>query len=171
MPIGVDYVEMQPSAAELVAGLSRYAGSLRSLKQPLEQSVDRVIRPGIEERFAMEGPGWEPLSPETIATRRREGFSDGPILTKTGNLRTVATQKNIWDIQGQQGTAFVTDLPGAEYGWVHEFGGGRVPQRSFLEIGPEEMDQIEGIFQEFLAERAAAFVGSGVAVSSVLGRG
>lgn len=164
---GVSFVQMIPSATEMVAGLTRFAGSLRSLRDPLEEAVDGVLRPEVEEAFASEGPGWESLKDVTIRDRRRLGFADGPILTRSGNLRSVATSKRIWEFDGQSGEAFVTDLPGAEYGFAHELGLG-VPQRSFMGVSDEGMDQIEEIFENFISANAAKFVASGYAVGGAL---
>ena len=38
-------------------------------------------------RFEQQGPGWEPLSPTTLAIRARKGITHDRILEQTGRLR------------------------------------------------------------------------------------
>lgn len=165
---GVSFVEMIPRASVMVAGLSRFSGSLRSLRGPLEDAVDGVLRPSVEEAFELEGPGWAPLAKSTIQDRERRGFSAGPILTRSGNLRKVATRKGIWHIDGQAGTAYAEGLPGAEYGIHHVYGNDQMPPRNFFGIDEEGMDQIEEIFEDFIAANAMKFIAGGTAVSRFL---
>lgn len=161
---GTSFVQMIPNASVIVAGLTRFAGSFRSLKPALEDAVDGVLRPEIEEAFAAEGPGWAALDSKTIANRQSLGFSAGPILTRSGNLRRVATMKKLWHIDGQAGTAFVTDLPGAEYGVHHVTGTSYMPQRDFMGVSEEGMNQIEEIFASFIADNAGKYIASGIMV-------
>lgn len=165
----VGFVEMIPRASVMVAGLTRFAGSLRSLRDPLEEAVDEVLRPGVETAFARQGPGWEALKPATIRIRESEGFSAGPILTKTGNLRSVATSKGIWEFHGQTyASAFVADLPGAEYGEYHQTGTDHMPERPFMNISEGQMNQIKNIFERFISVNASKYVASGYALSRLV---
>ena len=158
---GTTFVEMIPRAEVMVAGLTRYAGSLRSLRSPLSDAVEGVLQPSVEEAFASEGPGWAKLSPRTIEDRQRQGFSAGPILTRSDNLRNVATSKGIWHIDGQEGTAFVTELPGAEYGEYHITGTDIMPERNFLAVDDAMVDQLQDIFEDFIAANAMKYVAGG----------
>jgi phage gpG-like protein len=66
---------------------------IRSFRVPLRRSVEQVMIPSIATNFAVGGrPRWQPLSIGTVENRG----SAEPVLIRTGKLRRVATQKNMW---------------------------------------------------------------------------
>jgi phage gpG-like protein len=77
--------------------------------------------PSIRRNFDEGGrPPWEPLSEFTLTRRAKEG-SGTKILNRTGTLRKVASQVNIWTITTT--TARIDNLPSsAWYGKVHQAG-------------------------------------------------
>jgi phage gpG-like protein len=153
-----------PSLSILVNDFNNFGEDVRSYKEPLKRSVQQVIAPAIAQNFASEsggGDSWEPLAESTIATRAYLGFSEGPILQRTGRLAKAAQQLNIWHIDREQ--AFVDNLPSRvkDYGYVQQFGGvaGRgsfIPARPFLVVDEDAVDDIVDVFQNWIGERLSA---------------
>jgi len=153
------------NAFNMGRALSTQAGQIRSVGPALEQAVDEVIRPAIHRSFdyerETEGTPWVPLAEATKFWSYRASRNAGgnPILDVTGNLRRVATSKDIWTFQNQRGIAQVTGLPGAEYGRSHEFGyynfkaGVDVPARPFMTIGEQSVTRIEEILLDYVSGR------------------
>jgi phage gpG-like protein len=87
--------------------IDRLGMSFSSFKDPLKESLNRVIVPSIIKNFAAQGrPKWKELRKSTKQTRLRKGFPSAPILQMTGKLRREAVKKNIWEIRplpGSQG--------------------------------------------------------------------
>lgn len=55
-------------------------------------SPDKIMQKSFSQNFSSQGrPKWKKLSEKTIAERKRTGFSSGPILVKTGNLKDEIT--------------------------------------------------------------------------------
>lgn len=136
------------------SNLNLAATRARSFRVPLEQSVDQVIRPSFRTNFRVEGrPSWIDLSPETKASRISKGIPPGPILDRRRGaigLKYAAQQKNIWEINGQSGTAVIRSLPERVwYGRLHDFGEGGMPQRRFFSITNDDVDKIEQIFESW----------------------
>jgi hypothetical protein len=79
------------------------------------------------------------------------------ILTRTGTLTRVAGQLNIWDIDGGyasgEASASVSDLHEAGYGWVHQDGTDKVPQRQWAVFQDEDIDKAERIFDRYIHKR------------------
>jgi phage gpG-like protein len=178
-------IDWSPTPVILAASYETLGVMVRSFREPLKRSVQQVMAPSIRKNFDVEGrPPWQALSDVTIDIRAREGFSSGPILTRTGRLKKVAGQLNIWTIDTEK--AFVSDLRNASYGIVHQggaqfasrmggssglselartamrskrnTGGGikQIPERPFLLIQEEDIDKIELVFVVWFAERCAA---------------
>jgi len=178
--IEIDWI---PEPAVIAAGYVTFGVSFRSFKEPLKRSVEKVMMPSITKNFDLEGrPRWPRLAEETIITRQMLGFSSGPILDRTGELRDVATSFNIWTISSDK--AEIPDLPGdVWYGKVHQGGAafsisagggpvnalrriaglrsqrsitgtGVIPKREFLLIQNEDIDHIEEVFMDWVRERA-----------------
>lgn len=164
-----------PKLAALAGSLSRFAGEIRSMKDPLEEAVDEVIRPRIRENFSSEsaaGIGWAPLSETTIQDRLNRGYDSGPILQRSGALAQAAQQKNIWKFSGQAGEAFVTELPqNAWYGIIHDQGllEPKVPARPFFAINADDMDEIEEIFGRWVARSFDKTVIGGGTLGGLIG--
>lgn len=76
--------------------------SFKSWREPLEQSRDLVVIPSIRKNFASQGrPAWKPLKQSTIKNRMYMGYPRGPILQRSGRLKTIATRKNIWEVTNE----------------------------------------------------------------------
>lgn len=53
---------------------------------------DEIMNKSFEQNFTSQGrPKWFTLLPDTIAQRKQQGYSSGPILVRTGNLRDEVT--------------------------------------------------------------------------------
>lgn len=145
-----------PTAPVMMAKFDLAAAGIKSLREPLKNSIQQVIAPSIRERFDVGGPGWEPLSESRLMQKEAQGLPEDTLIAH-GTLRRVAGQLSIWKIEGGYGSgeaqAYVTGLPGAEYGVIHDAGGERMPQREFLYVAPEDEDKIEEVFDKFIAER------------------
>lgn len=95
---------------------------------------------------------WQALSPLTIADRRRLGFSDGPILKRTGTLERSLTQP------GARGSIFVPRPRSLRYGSrlsyfeIHQKGLGNVPKRVMLIIQRQDRTQISRILNTYSRE-------------------
>jgi phage gpG-like protein len=137
----------------VAAGFRQLGKDIKSVKEPLKRSIQQVMAPSFQKNFDVGGrPAWEPLHPATIAAK---GHSKP--LVRSGTLRSVAGQLNIWTIQGQQGRAFVSRLPDrAWYGAIHQEGSERTPTRPFLVVQEEDGRKIDNVFDKWLRERVAA---------------
>lgn len=169
-------LKFEPSVGILARKVKKFGADIRSFREPLKQAVKDVVIPSIRTNFDVEGrPPWAPLAEGTVRTRG----SSGPILNRTGNLKRVATQLNIWTIDTEK--AMITDLPQkAWYGKVHQAGNattsvtpgarnpltgrrgpdivessGGVPARPFVVLQDEDMEAIEEVFVEWVADRIA----------------
>lgn len=91
---------------------------IRSFREPLKRSLQRVVIPSIKANFAAGGrPRWTALAERTVNNR---GTAE-PILIRSGALSKVMGQLNIWTIDIEK--AFIKDLPGSVwYGKVHQAG-------------------------------------------------
>lgn len=162
-------VDMLPAnAAGLIAAGMRYeAGKIRSLKVPIREAIDEVIRPRIGANFlnyeAADKYKWTPLaefSPD-LPYRQQSGNSQGPLMRVTWRLYNVATSVGIWKFRGNEGVAFIDSLPGAEYGFYHESSrvryspltNGRIPQREFLVVSEADVEEIREIIGDWVEDR------------------
>lgn len=116
--------------------------SFKSWREPLEQSRDLVIIPSIKKNFASQGrPAWKPLKKSTIKNRLYMGYPRGPILVRSGRLKTIATRKNIWEIasemSGSEGGADMLKLrtifldQAVPYAQFHQLGA-RIPRKRIV---------------------------------------
>lgn len=103
----------------------------KTWKEPLQQSRDEVVIPSVRENFDQEGrPKWTPLKPQTLQNRMYMGYARGPILDRSGRLRRIATQKNIWSIVsgvGREGA----DMLSLNVNYLD----GKVPYAEFHQLG------------------------------------
>lgn len=118
-------VEFRPSIAISATRLERLGIDIRSFREPLTRSVREVMVPSIRKNFDSGGrPAWSPLSDATLASRKAQGISGSEILVKSGALRKVATQINVWNVTSE--TASVRALPAnVQYGYYHQAGAAR----------------------------------------------
>lgn len=115
-------------------------------------AIAGVMLDAVEENFEQEGrpDPWEPLAPSTVKQRERKGFGgEGPILQREGIL-AAANQPN-------SGKDFAEVTNATIYGPIQHFGGkaGRnkkveIPERPFMVLTDEDVEEIEEIFQSNL---------------------
>jgi phage gpG-like protein len=179
--VSVD-MHFEPSVGILARKVDKLGLNIRSFREPLLRSVRQVMVPSIRQNFDSGGrPPWEGLAGKTIY---RKGHARP--LIKSGSLRRVATQINIWKIDSEK--ALVSDLPDKVwYGKVHqagygggtatrrvgikniqtgittyfeesgaEAGTGAIPARPFIVLQPEDLDAIERVFGDWLDEKIIA---------------
>jgi phage gpG-like protein len=152
-------VTMIPSSAVLMAQFEDFGVGIRSLIEPLKESVRNVVIPSIRENFDAEGrPSWEPLSESREAQKAVQGLPPD-ILTASGALRRIATQLNIWEFDGGYGSgeavASITGFGDADYGELHMSGTERMPAREFAVLQEEDEDGILEVFDNYIAMRQA----------------
>lgn len=151
-----------PTPAVIAAKFDLLGLDIRSMREPLKRSIQQVIAPSIGKNFRSGGrpEKWKPLAQDTELTRKREARPEGPPLIKSGALMRIAQQLNIWTITPD--SAYVDNLtPAGWYGALQQrgFTGGygiKTPARPFLLIQPEDVDEIDIVFDLWLHERALA---------------
>jgi phage gpG-like protein len=172
-------MHFEPSLGILARRFDTLGRNIRSFREPLRRSVLKVVIPSIRTNFEVGGrPKWRDLTANTLAARKYEGYGPTPILVRSGMLRRVATQLNIWTIDAEK--AMITDLPQkAWYGKVHQAGAGAtttftvtntstgieetfeeegeggIPARPFVVLQPDDIDDIEEVFMDWLEEKIA----------------
>jgi phage gpG-like protein len=168
-------IEMDPSPVLLVAAWDKLGLDIRSFRVPLERSVRQVIGPSLKTNFDVGGrPQWEFLSPDYAAKRERKKSTRGMIgssgavtsgsfegsimgvanvLVLSGRLARTAGQLRIWDIDGLEGLATLSLPADVWYGAIHQEGHHPVPQREWAVFQPEDLDDIEKVFADWMEER------------------
>lgn len=110
-------LKFQPSVGILARKVDKLGADIRSFREPLHKAVKQIVIPSIRRNFDSGGrPPWEPLADWTV---KHKGHAR--ILYKTGSLRRVMGQINVWTIDREK--AMITDLPDKVwYGKVHQAG-------------------------------------------------
>jgi phage virion morphogenesis protein len=155
-------IEFSPPIEEIEADLAAIGRDLSNMRTPLTTSIKQVIIPSIDANFAAGGrPAWQPLSPDTLERRSRQGTGT-QILVETGRLRAAATQFSRWnvDIDSAQIANWPTDV--ITRGAVHQNGAeatgkgnaSSIPARPFLMIQGEDEEKIVEIFLAWMELRA-----------------
>jgi phage gpG-like protein len=174
--------EFQPSIGISAKRMEKFGMDIRSFREPLKRSIQRVLAPSFHTNFSDQGrpERWQPLAEATVNIRG----SATPILVRTGLLARTMRQFNIWSINNTQ--AAITDLPSKVwYGKVQQGGyqaaraskarslhdiveraksghgakreAAPIPARPFALIqDPDDYDAIEKVFEEWLMERMVA---------------
>lgn len=99
---------------------------------------DKIMQKSFTQNFASQGrPKWEKLSEETIDDRISRGFSRGPVLVRTGNLKDEITSlKGDFSKNGNVNTLEwgINQLRSTEKGKFagHQKGFGKLPQRQII---------------------------------------
>lgn len=117
-PVLVPTVTFSPTLGIVAGRIDKLGLDIRSFREPLMRAIREVMVPSIRANFDAGGrPAWEPLAADTVKIRGNAG----PILNRSGTLKQVATQINIWDVTTT--SAVIRDLPDkAWYGKVHQGG-------------------------------------------------
>lgn len=147
--------DMNPHPAIYAGQLAIFGLSIKSFREPLKRSVQEVMGPSIKLNFEQGGrPAWEPLSDETLRIKSQQGFGGKGILERTGKLKRVASQLNVWTLSTDD--AQISGLPGVDYWEAHQGGvpSHNIPARPFLTFQDADLDRIEGIFADWVTERA-----------------
>lgn len=149
--------QLLPPASVINADLSELGVSIRSYREPLKRAVQQVLAPSIQKNFDVGGrPPWPPLAEGTILDKTRAGLADMSPLVRTGMLRRVAGQLNIWTLNSDEAHIDSTGLPErAAYGRFHQTGTRNMPAREWAVIQDEDGAKVEEIFWAWIAERAA----------------
>jgi phage gpG-like protein len=168
---GIMAFDFKPSLGIMARDVDKLGIDIRSFKEPLTRAIKQVMIPSIRKNFEAEGrPAWDSISNATEVLREREGTS-GPILDRTGKLKRVAQQQNIWTIN--QESASIRDLPSKVwYGKVHQEGMGGMGRRIKQElasakkrgenISPSEAGRraMRGLDKEMLSGKAGGGKGT-----------
>lgn len=150
-------------AAISAQAIDKLALGFKSFKEPLEDSLDKVVIPSIKRNFQAQGrPQWKKLTKKTIYNRLMEGYPPVPILQKVGRLKNNATQKQIWEIKNDmlrlRTVYFDQKVP---YAHFHQIGTIYMPARPFIRIASDEEAEIYGIFMAFMVKQVDKHWGEG----------
>ncbi len=161
--------------ALLARQLTNFAGDLRSVRPALERAVDEVVIPRIQlniEEDTAAGEDWADIRDITFnMPYRRNHHSNqfGPLLEVGGTLRNAVTAKERWTFtgSGDEAGAFASYPPFVPYAQAQQEGftspitGGPVPARPYAVINEQDQDDIEQIFDDWIAEQFGKTVSSG----------
>lgn len=150
-------IDWFPHPAIIASQFYSLAGdvNVKSLREPLKQSIQEVIAPAFRDNFLAGGrPAWVPLAEVTEEKKAAKGYTEGPLIA-TGRLMRKASQLNAWTIDGQAGEARLDNLGDEYYGYVHQYGSEHIPQREWALLSPQEIDKVEEVFGRWLDVRIA----------------
>jgi phage gpG-like protein len=149
--------EFKPSIGLIAKSIDRLGVDIRSFREPLTRAIKQVMIPSFQTNFDEGGrPAWEALS--DYAVTRRNG-STSPILVRTGALRGVMRQLNIWSITPVAAT--IKDLPGRVwYGKLQQagyggFGGNIQSAKSELGAGATSREVVGEAFSKMDQAKSA----------------
>ena len=113
-------LNFEPSVGILARKIDTLGLSLKSFREPLKESVQKVVIPSIRRNFDAGGrPKWRALTAGTVS---HKGGDTRPLI-RSGNLRRQMGYLKIWTITSE--SAMITDLPqNIWYGKVHQAGMG-----------------------------------------------
>jgi phage gpG-like protein len=153
-------LDFKPSLRVTAGHYEALGVDIRSFREPLKRSVQKVIIPSIRKNFDSGGrPSWAPYAESTLEFHKMlgEAVSDA-MMVKTGKLKQTMGYFNIWSVDKEK--AELRDLPQRVwYGKVHQSGyGGRagkgiIPARPFVMLQPDDEEKIVKVFDEWLEER------------------
>lgn len=175
-------IHFEPAMVISARKVDKLGLSIRSFREPLKKSIQKVIIPSIRKNFDAGGrdPRWVRLSPDTRRQKAFYGYSDKPLI-RTGALRQQMGYLNIWTIDTEK--AFIRDLPASIwYGKVHQAGAtfraasskstgvaattylgrslgsghgetGVIPARPFVVLRRMDEIQIQKIFNDWLGKK------------------
>lgn len=145
--------DFKPAPAIIARDLNKFGMDITSFRTPLKAAIKKVMIPSFRMNFDRGGrPPWQPLSEVTVEIRGRSG----PILVRSGKLKRVMQQENIWTVTSDH--AVIENLPSnVWYGILHQSGNRAkavIPARPFALIQPEDEEKIVQVFDNWLADRA-----------------
>jgi phage virion morphogenesis protein len=155
-------LSFDPPLAVIKRDLDKLGVDIRSFREPLKRSIQKVIIPSIQKNFDAGGrPAWAPYADSTIEFHEmlNEDLSSS-MLVKSGALKATMSFLSNWTISTTSAT--LTDLPQRVwYGKVHQAGGkggkaghtGVIPARPFVMFQDEDGTAITEVFAQWLDER------------------
>lgn len=159
--------KFEPSLIITAGKIDRLGGLIENFKEPLTESVRKVMMPSIAQNFAVGGrPRWEPWSEATIEIRQHFGISGNRILVRTGALEAQASSFGVWRIDNAFAT--ITDIP-LWYAKLHQAGySGRSMSARVKKAGGDRKKALEGLMDEQMAKFGGKYLDKGK-VTAVLG--
>lgn len=132
-----------------------YAGyKIRDARDPLRDTMLRVVWPAIREQLATEGARggtpWPELSAKYAAWKDLH-YGVLPVLYLEGAMWDALFDRQSYRVTRES----LRYRPRNDYAHWHQDGGyipGRPPQRTIIDLIPEDYDQVEIIFQDWLDE-------------------
>jgi phage gpG-like protein len=117
-----------PSLALSAKQFDKLGVDIRSFREPLKRSIQKVIAPSIGQNFLSNGrpEGWAPYADGTAEMKARDPknkYGPDDMLRRSGLLWKTMQQYNIWTVTQTQ--AAILDLPDKIwYGALHQAGFG-----------------------------------------------
>ena len=108
---------------------------------PAWDEVEPQLQKAFERNFTSEGPGWAPLKPSTIRDRIAQGYSPGPILTRSGDYKRAMTSGLVVHKNPGELVALAPEVPGK----FHQHGTRKMPSRPLRLREPEKREIIKTI--------------------------
>lgn len=141
---------------ELLGGLSKRVDQITDHDKKVIGLLSSIVYRDIIDHFSTEsGPDgpWKPWSDRYQAFMADIGKSGNKILQDTGRLRNSFKPTNVRSTS--EGLLWFNDakLPnGYPYAFAHDVGYGRVPQRQFMWLSNQAIENIETAIVRFLEE-------------------
>jgi phage gpG-like protein len=156
----------KPTLAMSARAFDKMGLDIRSLREPLKRSVQRVIAPSIGQNFLANGrpEGWAPYADDTIQMKMNDPknkYGAEDMLRRSGLLWRTMQQYNIWTVTTTQ--AAILDLPDKIwYGALHQAGYGmrasEVRPARGLFASPEELRAMGGKGSVYIPARPFAMI-------------
>jgi phage gpG-like protein len=115
---------------------------------PAWPDVEAEFKRAFERNFSSQGPGWAPLKPSTIRSRIAQGYSPGPILTRSGQYRRAMTG----NLKSHKSPSELVLLAPKVPGLFHQFGTKTPMPARPLRLRETEKRQVIKIVQRALME-------------------
>lgn len=147
-PIMIPVRELRGQLSDVSRDVFRMAAQFGSMKEPLTESINRVVIPSIAMNFVFGGrPQWKMLSAETVRIRG----NSKPILIDKRLLHRSAVSKTIWKISDTEANMERIDqrVPYAKY---HQDGTVNMPQRQFAILQDRDVDNIVEVFRQWMID-------------------
>ncbi len=155
MALRLNLIADRSGLAEIEQALASLRTRLSDIK-PLLNEVSRIYYESTMTRFrshtSPDGRSWKPLSPRTIADKKRLPSIESPYhqLIRTGKLRSAIKVRHIDG--GVRIGLMKSEVP---YAIHHQYGAPRanIPQRKFLGVTKVANEQVLKAMRKFVEER------------------